>query len=83
METIDRQLEPVGPGERAAFGEGAGEVGRVGKRARHDRVACDEIGGRPERRSAIREYELQGVVACYGYADEFNHRGLHRRSSPV
>ncbi len=74
METVSRQFEPVGPSERAAFDEGAGEVGGVGERTRHDGIACDEIGGGSEYGCVVREYELQGIVTNHGGADQLDHQ---------
>lgn len=67
---VGRQFKPVGPVQRAAFGERAREIGGVGRRPGHHGIAGNEIGGGPECRSAVREYELQAVVALHSKADE-------------
>jgi len=48
----------------------AREIGGIGKRTGYDRVARDEIGGRPDRGAAIREGERESAGARRRDVDE-------------
>jgi len=43
VERVGRQLERVGPCERARLYGSAGEIGRIGERAHHDGITRDRL----------------------------------------